>query len=98
MIQWLRLCTFTAGDTGSIPGQGIKILHAMQHSKKIFNLVYRAPILGRANLPVLSVPCFVRVTSIEAHNSPPSLSLIILPMSYKMPPVDVFCLNSIALF
>ena len=36
MVQWLRLCTFTAGDTGLIPIQGIKILHAKQHSKKIF--------------------------------------------------------------
>ena len=22
MVQWLGLCTFTAGDPGSIPGQG----------------------------------------------------------------------------
>ena len=29
---WLRLCTSPVGDTGSIPGQGIKILHAMRHS------------------------------------------------------------------
>ena len=27
-VQWLRLCTSTAGDTGSISGQGTKIPHA----------------------------------------------------------------------
>ena len=30
VVQWSRLHASTAGDTGSIPGQGIKILHAMQ--------------------------------------------------------------------
>ena len=29
MVQWLRLCTSTAGAVSSIPGQGIKILHAI---------------------------------------------------------------------
>ena len=28
MVQWLRLCVSTAGDTCSIPGWGTKILHA----------------------------------------------------------------------
>ena len=28
VVQWLRLCTFTAGGMGSIPGWGTKILHA----------------------------------------------------------------------
>ena len=28
MVQWLRLCTFSAGGKGSIPGQGTKIPHA----------------------------------------------------------------------
>ena len=28
VVQWLRLLTSTAGDTGSIPSQGTKILHA----------------------------------------------------------------------
>ena len=27
-VQWLRLCTSTAGGLGSNPGQGTKILHA----------------------------------------------------------------------
>ena len=30
VVQWLRLHASTAGDTGSIPGQGTKILHYMQ--------------------------------------------------------------------
>ena len=28
-VQWLRLCSPNAGDTGSIPGQGTKILHTV---------------------------------------------------------------------
>ena len=32
VVQWLRLCTSTAGAVGSIPGQGTKIPHA---TKKI---------------------------------------------------------------
>ena len=28
VVQWLRLCTLTAGDMSSIPGQGTKIPHA----------------------------------------------------------------------
>ena len=34
VVQWLGLCTFTAGGVGSIPGRGTKILHAVWHSKK----------------------------------------------------------------
>ena len=34
MVQWLRLHTATAGGTGSIPGQGTKILHVTQQKKK----------------------------------------------------------------
>ena len=28
-VQWLGLCASTTGDTGSVPGQGIKILHTL---------------------------------------------------------------------
>ena len=31
VVQWLRLCTPNAGDTGSIPGWGTKIPHAIGH-------------------------------------------------------------------
>ena len=34
VVQWLRLRTSTAGDTGSIPGRETKILHAAQHGQK----------------------------------------------------------------
>ena len=34
VVQWLRLCASTAGGTGSIPGQGTKILHAEWHGQK----------------------------------------------------------------
>ena len=32
--EWLRLRASMAGGAGSIPGQGAKIPHAMQHTKK----------------------------------------------------------------
>ena len=35
-VQWLRLCTFSAGATGSIPGRGTKTPHAMQQSQIFF--------------------------------------------------------------
>ena len=34
-VQWLRLRPSTAGGTGSIPGQGTKILHTTRHSQKM---------------------------------------------------------------
>ena len=34
VVQWLRLCTSTAGSLGLIPGQGTKIPHAMQCQKR----------------------------------------------------------------
>ena len=34
MVQWLRYHASTAGGTGSDPGQGTKIPHAMQHGQK----------------------------------------------------------------
>ena len=33
-VQWLVLYASTAGDEGSVPGQGTKILHAMLCGKK----------------------------------------------------------------
>ena len=34
-VQWLRLCTSSAGGgVSSIPGQGAKILHAVDHDQK----------------------------------------------------------------
>ena len=34
VVQWLRLCTSTAGGMGYIPGQGTKTPHAVQQDKK----------------------------------------------------------------
>ena len=34
VVQWLRLCTFTAKGPGSIPGQGTKIPQAVWSSQK----------------------------------------------------------------
>ena len=33
-VQWLGLHASTAGGTGSIPGQGTKIPHALWHDQK----------------------------------------------------------------
>ena len=35
MVQWLRLQASNAGDLGSVPGQSIKISHAVWHSQKL---------------------------------------------------------------
>ena len=34
-VQWLRLCVPNAGDTGSIPDWGTKILYGTQGGQKI---------------------------------------------------------------
>ena len=35
VVRWLRLCASATGGVGSIPGRGIKILHAVRCSKKL---------------------------------------------------------------
>ena len=37
-VQWLRLCISTSGDTGLTPGWGTKILKALQHGQKKFDI------------------------------------------------------------
>ena len=37
MVQWLRLCAFNAGSTGSIPGWGTKIPYTAWGSQKTQN-------------------------------------------------------------
>ena len=37
-VQWLGLCTFTAEDQGSIPGQGTEIPQAVWHSQRTKNI------------------------------------------------------------
>ena len=37
-VQLLRLCTSSGGGTGSIPGQGTKILHAAWHGQEMRKL------------------------------------------------------------
>ena len=38
-VPWLGLCTYTAGGTGSILGQGTKVPHATQRSQKVKNKI-----------------------------------------------------------
>ena len=33
-VQWWKICTSTAGYMGLIPGQGTKILYAVQYGKR----------------------------------------------------------------
>ena len=33
VVQWLRLCSSTAGGAGSVPAGGMKILHTMHTTK-----------------------------------------------------------------
>ena len=40
MVQWLTLCTSTAGDTGSILGWGTKILMPCSAAKKIHTYIH----------------------------------------------------------
>ena len=42
MAQWLGRHASTAGGTGSIPGQGTKILHATQCSQEIKKIKIKA--------------------------------------------------------
>ena len=35
VVQWLRLCTPNAGDTGSIPGWGTKVPYVVGCKKKL---------------------------------------------------------------
>ena len=41
-VQWLRLCTSTAGGMGLIPGQGTKIPHAAPCGQKKRNSHHKA--------------------------------------------------------
>ena len=45
MVQWLRVCTSTAGVAGSIPGQETKIPHATwcRKKKKKLNIILILP-------------------------------------------------------
>ena len=40
-VQWLGLCSSTAGDLGSIPGWGTKILQAAWSKKKKILLIIK---------------------------------------------------------
>ena len=47
MAQWLGLCAFIAESTGSIPGQGAKILQAGGHAPRKEKTVI---LVGKARL------------------------------------------------
>ena len=51
VVQWLRLRVPTVGGMGLIPGQGTKILHAVQHGQKTYN---KKTMLGQ----ILNSPIF----------------------------------------
>ena len=41
LVKWLRLHTSNAGSVGLIPGQGTKILDAVQCSQKVKKIIKR---------------------------------------------------------
>jgi len=48
VVQWLRLHASNAGDAGSIPGQGTKILYAVQLKiKVVFVFFFKKPPLEK---------------------------------------------------
>ena len=44
MVQWLRFRAATAGGTGSIPGRGSSVSHAVQPKKKKKVLYFQAQV------------------------------------------------------
>ena len=83
-VQWLRLCTPTAGGTSSIPGQGTKIPYATQHGQILKNCskkqTTRASLLAQwlticlpmqgtwVRVPVLEDPTCCGATKPMHHN------------------------------
>ena len=68
--QWLGPCTSTAGSPGSIPNQGIKILHASRCSQKINHL--EAIFFG---LMVLKVTTSLYSEKLHSAPHPPMLGI-----------------------
>ena len=52
-VQWLRLCTSSAGGVSSIPGQGTKIPHAVDHDQKTKE---KNPILSLTSVYKIQIP------------------------------------------
>lgn len=36
-VHWINMHTSNAGDAGSVPGWGVKVLHAVRHGQNIKN-------------------------------------------------------------
>ena len=75
MVQWLRLCTSSAGGAGLIPGQGTKIPHAVGCSKKKKKKNKK---LTSQIMPLLTevhcLPWLVHLPSSSPHLSPSSIA------------------------
>ena len=67
VIQWLRLCACIAGGTGSIPGQGTKIVYIVQCSKtnKQTNKQTMTAIVGKTHLNFRHVNMWEKNASYE---------------------------------
>ena len=50
VVQWPKLHTRNAGDLGSIPGQGTKLLHAQPEPKSVCHKAEKEP-CARGKLP-----------------------------------------------
>ena len=85
-IQWLRLCTSTAGGTGSIPDGGTKIPYAAWHGqgekkKKISCL--RAVTESVSVSALLSPPPPLLLSHLPLYSHPPPASGTV-PITYQM--------------
>ena len=77
MVQWLRFCTFNAGDIGLTPGQGTEILHATRHSqKKKKKHIYRIE-MPASDLLTQGAGAVVQTTERLSGSVPHSLGLYV---------------------
>ena len=60
--QWLRLHYSNAGSTGSIPGWGTKILHAVKHIQNVKKKKTKKKQLSQENLTPILFPSEVYTT------------------------------------
>jgi len=60
--QWLRLHYSNAGSTGSIPGWGTKILHAVKHIQNVKKKKQKKKQLSQENLTPILFPSEVYTT------------------------------------
>ena len=64
LFRWLRLHASNTGDTGSVPGQGTKILHSTQHPHPPEKEDHTMGIENINSSPGISNPFFIMLKKI----------------------------------